>query len=132
MRIDFAITKANLSEMLQKAISAFRKKHPQVQVKRITLWGLGFQQAAKEILESTDDAAVLGGEESEYNENEFGPGISFDGWPNFYDRSEGEKFEIHMPDGSTKITDPELDGDEAINWPVFELLKEVLSEANLN
>lgn len=118
--------------MLANAIAEFRNRHPNVQIKKIALWGLGFQQVAKVLLETTDDSAVFDGRHGEYVANEFGPGITFEGWPSFYDRGEGEKYEILMPDGTITITDPDQDGDEAINWPVYELLKAVLSEATFD
>ena len=132
MKIDFARTKADVRDCLQKTLSEFSKKHPRVQVKKLALWGYGFGKVVKVTMETSDDDAVFGGVHGEYAAKEVGPGVTFDSfWPDFYAVEDSEPYEITLEDGTVTKTYQSKVGNDAIDKPLFKLLQEVLAEADL-
>lgn len=132
MKIDFAQTKRALQQLLTERLATFRSEHPEVQIQQITLWLFCMGAIAHVRLATTDDDAVFGGQLGEYHESEYGPGLVLDFWPNFYECAEGELYEFLLPDGSQMTRDPEADGDEAIDRPTFDLLCEILQQADFS
>ena len=132
MRIDFAQTRLAVEEMLRESIARFRNEHPEVLVKRLTLWGYGFGKCAHVLLETSDDRAVFGGRFGEYNDNEYGRIYFDDWWPDLYACPEGEPYEIHLHGGAVVRTMQSEQGNDAIDRPLFGLLKDVLAAADLS
>ena len=132
MKIDFVRTKQAIRLMLDDAMDAFAIKHPNVRINKLSLWAYGFGKVAHVLLETSDDKSVFGGRYGEYNDNEFGRGVRFDEWwPDLYACKEDEPYEIQMPDGGVRRTFQSKEGNDAIDKPLFNLLKEVLREADL-
>jgi len=131
MNIDFAKTKYEVREYLQKTLARLSAKHPTVRVKKLILWGYGFGKIVHVRLETSDDKAVFGGKPGEYDDDEFGRGVSFqETWPDFYAAGEDESLELALEDGSI-VTTSWREGNDAIDKPFFNLLKEILREADL-
>jgi hypothetical protein len=132
MKIDFARTKREVREYLQKRLARFGQKHPGVSVNKLILWGYGFGKIVHVRLETSDDGAVFGDADYEYEENEYGSGVRFDEyWPDFYACKEGEPYEIALENGKTVTTYQSKEGNNAIDKPLFNLLKEVLMQTDL-
>jgi hypothetical protein len=132
MKIDLARAKREVRDYLQKRLARFGQKHPTVAVNKLILWGYGFGKIVHVRLETSDDETVFGESEYEYEENEYGGGVRFDEyWPNFYAGEEGEPYEIALENGKTVTTFQSKEGNNAIDNPLFNMLKEVLNEADL-
>ncbi len=54
-------------------------------------------------------------------------GVDFEWWPNLYEV--GQSFTIKLPNGKVLRRSDDKNGNDAIDKPLFELLKEVLREA---
>jgi WD40 repeat protein len=132
VKIDFARTERELLGLVNDRLAYFASKHPDVKLESLGLWGLSFPPVAKLLLKTSDDDAVFGhGEDAgyEYVANEHG-GIRFDWWPDLYDLKDGDHYEI-VHEGDWAIDPALLRGDDAINVPLFWLLKAVLEQVSL-
>jgi hypothetical protein len=132
MKLDFAKTKRAVRDMLDESLSRFHREHPSVKIHKLCLWGYGFGKVAHVLLETSDDKAVFGGRYGEYNDNEFGRGVTFEWWPDLYSCAEGEPYEIELEDRSVVRTFQSEEGNDAIDRPLFELLKQVLRDADIS
>lgn len=84
--------------------------------------------------QTEDDERVLGRRgpvDYEYEPREYGEGLVFDWWPDLYALAEGDRYEVPLPDDCP--ADPDLlQGDDAINIPLFALLLSVVDQASLS
>src|SRR5579872_1662741 len=114
-------------------MARFARKHPTVNVKKLRLWGYAFGKTAHVLLETSDDKSVFGDRYGEYNDNEFGRGVHFDEWwPDLYKCEEDEAYEINSENETVITTYKSKEGNDAIDKPLFELLKKILREANFD
>lgn len=132
MKIDFGQTKVAVKKMLDETLTRFAKEHPNVEIRKLSLWGYGFGKTVHVLLDTSDNHAVFGGRHGEYNDNEFGKGVSFDKfWPNLYECEEDEPYEILHDNGKVVTKYQSRDGNDAIDKPLFALLKEILRDTDV-
>ena len=78
------------------------------------------------LADTNDNKAVFGARFGDYNDNEISRGMHFDDWwPDLYACKEGEAYELHMPDGKVIKTFQSKEGNDAIDRPLFAVLKEI-------
>src|SRR5262245_41021276 len=130
VKIDFVRTERELARFIQNRLALLSSKHPKVVIKRVGLWALSIQKVATLLVETDDDDAVLGNPARyEYVPNEYGL-TWFDWWPDLYELKEGDRYEIPLEE-EWEIDTQLLVGDNAINLPLFALIKKVLEAVSL-
>jgi hypothetical protein len=144
VKIDFVRTARVVEEMMREAISTLTKEHPQILIKKVTLWGYGFGKCAHLLLKTSDDASVFSGKRfsgrrffegrlvGEYSDNEYASSHFDKWWPDLYKCPEGEPYQIRFPDGTVFETIQSDEGNAAIDRPLFMLLKKVMKATDFS
>lgn len=129
---DFDLTREVVEELLTHGIADFAREHPDETVGVVGLIGWGFGCSATLCFGAGDEAPGEFGGLRQLKYAEFAE-ATFGFWPDLYEV--GQDFSIKLPNGrtihrSTDDDEPE-GGNNAIDRPLFELLRDVLKKTPL-